>query len=285
MRPILLSFFLLSFLSITICQVQQISLKDGSILKGKIEAVTADSTVKIRLQDSSMLEIPLGLVWQVSRNRKDYLFLSGSKVLNRGRYTSVAVHTLSAQKYSDEGDDELRWGMGFHFSFGYQFSPALALGGGFGVDLPDQFYTPIFAEAKGIFVKKTATFKAVRPKQNLRWMGGYFEFEPDAADALNRPQTIQRKQKIAFCYSLQAGFYFPWKEVFDGSDFVSTNPGLMIYPALGFAFPSFSGTAFQIDFGYKFQRHTATSSFPWNSYQIVETIHLNSFAMRAGWSF
>jgi hypothetical protein len=195
----------------------------------------------------------------------------GRRMLDKGRYTTLSFHTLTANRGS-ESDDGKRWGFGGHFSTGYQFSPALALGGGIGLDIHQYVFAPVFVEISGNFVRK-AYHAGQTDDRNSIWFGGEF-------------QKVKRKRHFPFCYALQIGYNVPVHELFNGENEANLGGGALIYPSLGLQFPSRLGTTFRLDVGYKFQYFTKNfAPVWWTSYETRDAVTLKSFALRAGWLF
>lgn len=70
----------------------------------------------------------------------------------------------------------------------------------------------------------------------------------------------------------------------DGDEEAGKKGGLMINPAVGFIFPTRSGSAFLLNFGYKYQ-HYSLSSFYNNENFIKETRNIKRLQVRLGFQF
>ncbi|MBK9509114.1 MAG: hypothetical protein IPO04_06415 [Cytophagaceae bacterium] len=65
-----------------------------------------------------------------------------------------------------------------------------------------------------------------------------------------------------------------------------TNGGIMLNPAIGFIFPTKNGSAWLVNFGYKYQYLELNSSYPEDYYYSVnETRNLNRLQIRLGFEF
>ncbi len=70
----------------------------------------------------------------------------------------------------------------------------------------------------------------------------------------------------------------------DGEEQVSKEGGLMINPAIGFVFPTRSGSAFLLNFGYKYQ-HYSLSYFYTEDNFTTETRNIKRLQVRLGFQF
>lgn len=70
----------------------------------------------------------------------------------------------------------------------------------------------------------------------------------------------------------------------DGEEGVSKNGGLMVNPAVGFVFPTRSGSAFLVNFGYKYQHYTL-SVFQSKDYFTEESRNIKRLQVRLGFQF
>ena len=252
---------------------QLIFLKDGSVLKGTLQENSSDETVKVTLTDGSEINFSKNLLLHArDASGEQVIFNDGRRVIESGRYSTIAMHSLAGRR-SSESNDEMRWGLGAHFTTGYQFSPALAVGGGIGLDAHQYNFAPVFAEVSGFLVRKEfRRSQANRQKSNSNVRSG------GELKKLNR--------NFPFCYSLQIGYNVPLNELFSSGNLENTGGGALIYPSVGLLFPSRFGNTFRFDFGYKFQ-HFTKSYTPvwWNNYRTRDAVTLKSFALRAGWIF
>ena len=245
-----------------------IYLLDGSFLKGSRPEEAGEGKVKIHLLAGGEVILPKEQVWKVVENGKDQLLLpDGRRVSRKGGYFSLSIHTLSAQQVFNSGKD-FRWGLGAHFSRGYQFRPWLMIGAGIGVDAHEYALAPIFAEVRGYLVSD-------RPG----------DLRPNSGWVWNVKEQSAYKRRIPFTYGLQWGFNLPLHEILTQKDFESIQGGRLFYPWAGFLFPSRNGAAFQLDIGYKFQRFKRIIHSPWGGGEQIDEMRLRSFAMRAGWFF
>ncbi len=81
--------------------------------------------------------------------------------------------------------------------------------------------------------------------------------------------------------SLDAGVGTMWLDDQDGA---SKEGGLMVNPAVGFIFPTRSGSAFLINFGYKYQRYSLSNTVEGSSYS-QESRNIKRFQLRFGFQF
>lgn len=70
----------------------------------------------------------------------------------------------------------------------------------------------------------------------------------------------------------------------DGEDDISKKGGLMINPAVGFVFPTRSGSAFLLNFGYKYQYYTLLTTYSKENF-IEETRNIKRLQVRLGFQF
>lgn len=70
----------------------------------------------------------------------------------------------------------------------------------------------------------------------------------------------------------------------DGEDDISKKGGLMINPAVGFVFPTRSGSAFLLNFGYKYQYYTLSASTGNESFW-EESRNIKRLQVRLGFQF
>jgi hypothetical protein len=253
-------------------QVRLIYLTDGSFLRGTLLDTLENEAVVIQLSEGTRLELPLSLLWQVRQsNEEDLLLSDGRRVLEKGFYSSFSVHTLSARRSSNQ-DENLRWGLGGHFTAGHQFDPLLKVGLGIGLDAHEYFFVPLFAEAGGFFVKRSLRPKTRKSPNNIEWFDG---------------RKISIRRKFPLCYNFQVGYNLPAAKLFNNENsFEKIRGGFMFYPSLGVMVPSRNRATFRLDVGYKFQRYKRIyeSNWWWN-WESSDKVSLKSFAMRVGWYF
>lgn len=254
----------------------QVFLKDGSVLYGRISEDPERKTVTVVLSNGSEVVFP-DTMYLYSRSSKavKVIFNDGRRTLERGRYATISVQSLTANRSTDS-ENELRWGMGAHYSTGYRFNPGIGLGGGIGIDMHQYFFAPVFMEISGYLVNnKFRTNKKERPARDKNdfWFDGAFnEWNP--------------KRRFPLSYSLQLGYNIPVDELFDNENIENLRGGALIYPSVGFLFPSRHGSTFRIDFGYKFQSYSREYTPQWwGNFRTRETITLRSFTVRAGFIF
>ncbi|TAK47365.1 MAG: hypothetical protein EPO28_01940 [Saprospiraceae bacterium] len=243
-------------------------LTDGSFLKATIEDTLPGQILQVRLTDGSRIELAASLLWQVREiTQSDLLLPDGRKILDRGFWSAVGFHTLSARR-SSRWSNSLRWGLGAQYAAGYQFSPRLAIGAGLGIDAHEYFFLPVFVEARGNF----ANMRSIRQKKNeRRWFGN-----------LQGP-----RHRRPLSYSLQLGYNLPATTLFGTNENGETIKGRwLVYPAVGILLPSRKGPAFRLDAGYKIQSYQREYHSPWDgNYHFTDKIVLKSTAIRATWIF
>lgn len=272
---ILLSVSLTGFSQNETASMHQVFLKNGSVLYGSLIENSDSNSVTVISREGVEFQIPdsLFLYARPSGNLK-VIFSDGRQVAEKGRYATLSVHTLTASR-TNENDNALRWGMGAHYSTGYRFSPALGLGGGMGIDMHQHFFAPVFVEISGFLVKNEfRTNKKSRPtRKNDFWFDGAF----------NDYHPVRR---FPLSYSLQVGYNIPLSELFRSDEIENIRGGALIYPAVGFLFPSRHGSTLRIDFGYKIQ-HFSKEFTPawWGTFRTRDAITLRSFTVRAGYVF
>jgi hypothetical protein len=120
--------------------------------------------------------------------------------------------TLTA--WEDDEKEFIVWGASlFHMSVGYQFNQYVSVGGGFGMDVYDKEYFPIYADFRGYILNS-----AVSPY-----------------------------------YAFQAGYGISSDIFNLNSSNISHKGGAMLHPSIGVRFASFRKTNFILEAGYKFQ--------------------------------
>lgn len=70
----------------------------------------------------------------------------------------------------------------------------------------------------------------------------------------------------------------------DGTEEVSKKGGLMINPAVGFVFPTRSGSAFLLNFGYKYQHYSLSTYYNADNFT-KETRNIRRLQVRLGFQF
>lgn len=253
MKKLIVALFLLCFNSVF--GQQTILLNDGSSLNGAI--VSMDSVLAqtvIRLQDGTEISLPTNLVVSAIQSRKTYLaFENGSRLLQKGWYTKFAFQTLTAKTESDFISSK-RWNLAVQASTGYQFGQFIALGAGAGIDRLDEFFLPVFLEARGMLTNTKDL--------DMRNRGGL-------------------GYRIPLTYALQLGYNLPVEQYFSKDRVLKTTGGLLIYPSLGLTFPTRSGANLQFDVGYKIQR-IDREYYDWWIVGTKERLTMRSFAMQVG---
>ena len=81
--------------------------------------------------------------------------------------------------------------------------------------------------------------------------------------------------------SLDAGIGTTWLNEDDGQE---TDGGLMLNPAIGFVFPTRSGSAFLINFGYKYQHYSVKKVWAENNFS-EESRNIKRVQVRLGFQF
>ena len=247
-------FLLLSFEGFA--QQQTIFLHDGSALYGEIVRVdSASGQTVVRLSDQTEIALPTSLIAAASRSRHDFFrFENGEKLLKKGRYTSLAFHTLAA-KTNQDFVEKTRWNMGGHVALGYQFNQFLAIGGGVGLDAHEDMLMPVFGELRGFL-----TYAKNFDLSNLPENGGY---------------------RFPLTYGLQFGYNLPVESHFSKNENLKLKGGLLFYPSIGLLFPTRGGASLRFDFGYKIQRFQREQPDWWGNY-ITDKVTMRSLALRMG---
>lgn len=98
-------------------------------------------------------------------------------------------------------------------------------------------------------------------------------------------QTIFEKgaSKSKIQASLDAGIGTTWLDDSD-SENSKKRGGAMINPAVGFIFPTKSGSAFLVNFGYKYQHYSVSKVWSENNFS-NESRNIKRFQIRAGFQF
>lgn len=250
--------FTLLFLLLTclvFAQQKTILLADGSTIYGEITGVDSVSgQTLVRLSDQTEIRLSSKNIQSIERVTQSFwTFNNGYKLLEKGRYTSFAFHVLSAET-DLFFETQKRWNLGGHVTKGYQFNQFFALGAGTGLDLNREFLMPVFIEIKG------ALTGALGFSMKHREGPGY---------------------RLPLTYGLQLGYNLPVGDFFKKDNELDIYGGLLVYPHIGFSFPTRTNAKLVLDAGYKFQRY-AKETTDWNQYRSVETYTLKSFAVRAG---
>jgi hypothetical protein len=81
--------------------------------------------------------------------------------------------------------------------------------------------------------------------------------------------------------SLDAGIGTTWLNEDDGQE---TEGGLMLNPAVGFVFPTRSGSAFLFNFGYKYQHYSVKKTWAENNFS-EESRNIKRVQIRLGFQF
>ena len=81
--------------------------------------------------------------------------------------------------------------------------------------------------------------------------------------------------------SLDAGIGTTWHNEDEGQE---TKGGLMLNPALGFVFPTRSGSAFLINFGYKYQHYSVKKTWAENNFS-EESRNIKRVQIKLGFQF
>ena len=81
--------------------------------------------------------------------------------------------------------------------------------------------------------------------------------------------------------SLDAGIGTTWLNEDDGQE---TKGGLMLNPAIGFVFPTRSGSAFLFNFGYKYQHYSVKKTWSENNFS-EESRNIKRVQIRLGFQF
>lgn len=70
----------------------------------------------------------------------------------------------------------------------------------------------------------------------------------------------------------------------DGAEDISKKGGLMVNPAVGFVFPTRSGSAFLLNFGYKYQHYSLSAFYSKDNFT-EETRNIKRLQVRLGFQF
>jgi hypothetical protein len=221
-------------------------LKNGSILRGKINELSAD-TISIEILGGSVFVFPASEAKGISREKKTprykdsgYLFVLETGVLagrSPGNNTNRASQSLNSFTLQCVN--------------GHTFRPELALGIGAGIDSYQNFTTmPVYLRVTGSFPQ---IHKKVSPMYILD--GGY-------------------------------GFYSRFFNGNNGSYMnPSGYGGLMIKPAAGVRIRLGNSSSFILNAGYRFQKGSTATYFGAPGDGIREKITFNRVSIRAGFMF
>ncbi len=231
-----------------------IYLKDGSFFQGKILQNIDDSIYKIELTGGSVILISDDSVLKIVEQKNGYTMQQdGRRLLSKGWYNSISIHTLSARQ-ALEFPEEHRWSVGMHYSHGYYFNQKFGIGAGAGMDLHEIVFIPVFGEITGYFTKRKNLDKGIL------------------------------KKPIPVTYNLQFGYNIPINE--KDNEFEEISGGWLIYPSVGIMLGSRRGSSFKFDIGYKFQQYQRKFESPWwTDYTSEDNVLLKSFAVRTSWIF
>ena len=139
----------------TTAVMDYIYLRDGSVLKGKIQKKEKWSKeITILTSSGSLLTLQRKEISSIDHVRDtDIRFKNGTSIPTKGTYRVFSVAVNMARE-SDGGSD-LEIGINpIHFSIGYRFRSQFCLGGGIGFDYYSFDYIPVYAEIRGDILKK-----------------------------------------------------------------------------------------------------------------------------------
>ena len=200
-------------------QISIVYLHDGSMIKGQVVEDHANGVVIIKIVDGTELTIPLKTVKTVSKLKENIKFLNNGKYIQtKGTYKHISIGTLTAWE-DDEKDFIVSGASFFQMAVGYQFNQYISVGGGFGMDVYDKEYFPVYADFRGYILNS----------------------------------------KISPYYALQAGYGISTDIFNNYSSNTSFTGGAMLHPSLGLRFASFKRTKFIVEAGYKFQYDKRTN--------------------------
>jgi hypothetical protein len=221
-------------------------LKNGSILRGKINELNAD-TISIEILGGSVFVFPASEAKGISREKKltrykqsGYLFvletgiLAGRSPSNNANRANQSLNSFTLQCVN-----------------GHTFRPELALGIGAGIDSYQNFTTmPVYLRLTGSFPQ---IHKQFSPMYILD--GGYGFYS-------------------RFFNSNTGGFMNP-----------TGYGGLMINPAAGVRIRLGNSSSFILNAGYRFQKGSTATFFGGPGDGVREKITFNRVSVRAGFMF
>lgn len=232
-------------------------LKDGSVLKGKIQEYKQDEYLVILLTSGTKLT-----VWEEEINRIRQQLPGeelpiGSSAQSRKEKRKARRNTYAFQEkgwynvtylasYNGRVEGEYEMGLGIQNTFGYQFNRFFGLGVGISLDAQSldgsETLYPVFVEFRGYFTK---TVKAPY-------------------------------------YSLSGGYSFAFKN--KNQDIAEAEGGYLIHPAIGYRLGADAETNVLIDIGYRFQKASFTREVPFDD-KLVKQVDYRRFSIRLGLIF
>jgi len=231
--------FLLFFPLILGAQVftDEVILKNGSVLKGKIIEYKTDENIKVEIQGGSILVYPASEVSEIKRNTQRTnsvaeILENPKHFYQKEYYISTYLQFIGGFIESQMlgGLDVPSLGIGLKASAGYAFNRHLMLGAGIGWaylnnSIMYSSHIPLFAELRGDIIRK----------------------------------------KNALYYSLGLGYNFvllrKGPDWFTDYQMKTAQGGYFIHPALGFRFMSETKLHFCIEFSYSI----STASFTYEN--------------------
>jgi len=251
--PIVLCLLALSTKAQEEVRFDRLYLHGGSFLKGQIIDTLRGGIIQLKLQNDSMMSVPISLIHKVKQSdRHQQLFADGRTAISDGIYSRLSFQLLSGTgngiSYS-AGD--YRVDPSFGFAMGVYLHKWLAVGVGTGIDFyVERRVVPLYLESRVYWGKNSRS-----PFVGMQL--GY-------------------------------SFLMDKREFFDGFEGkVRERGGVMFYPSIGYRFAGKGKTDFMIDIGYKFQPHYFRVDYPegWGTISEVERRSYNSLSIRFGWVF
>ncbi|MEZ4988411.1 MAG: hypothetical protein R2795_25865 [Saprospiraceae bacterium] len=227
-------------------------LKGGNSLYGTLESNADPGCYAFRLPGAdSLIQIPAILVEKIVVDKNAGFRLASGKIIpTQGWYGSASLHFTAAQ--SDyEWDNSTRQALGVQLEAGYLLKPWLAVGAGISTDYyEEEWLVPVYG--------------SLRISNTRRTQAPYF--------------------------NLQVGQGIAVQRLFNREQFDISRAGILVAPTVGFRIASRRKTAFFIETGYKFQRHTIHYDYPdnitwWGVTEEKQTYLFKSFIVKTGITF
>ncbi len=199
-----------------VVQLWRVQLDGGTVLTGTLTDRAESGEVVLVLPEGIEVAIPSDRIRRMETDAARWRLLpSGKRILAKGPMWTTGLHLLGGTTASANGvGGEPTAGLGFSVARLYQYPSGLQLGGGVQLNLLDNVFLPVFAEAG--------------------WQ---------------RPAG----KSVALYASLRAGYGLPIAEYFDGNDGYTYLGGAFVQPVVGLRFAQRWYKGLQLEAGTMWQ--------------------------------
>lgn len=237
--------------------IDVVYLKDGSVLKGKIQEYKQGEYLVIQLTSGSKLTVEEEEIERIRQQLPGEELPVGSSAQSKKEKRKQRRSTYSFKEkgwynvtylasYNGRVDGEFEMGLGIQNTFGYQFNRLFGFGVGVSLDAQSldgsETLYPVYAEFRGYFTK-----------------------------------TVKSPY-----YSLSTGYSFAFKN--KNQNIAEAEGGYLIHPAIGYRLGADAETNVLIDIGYRFQSATYIRQVPFDD-KLVKQIDYRRFSFRLGLIF